>query len=196
MTGDDANDAEAALRDEIGRTRALLCKQGANTVSTARQSARGSPETGPTPAMPRGDCGKTQRPDENLSTMSNNSDNENENDDPNRTNDDVSELDQMDRMLADAMEQLYYKSCGDGRIRDPEREELRLKMLKTLSTLARTRMTVYEQRELEDMRAELVDLLDQAETEADDSESSPIAPPTEIEHVIDGHGAIVDGCRR
>lgn len=73
------------------------------------------------------------------------------------------------------------KAAGDGRIRDEQREELRLKMLKAMSTLARIRLQVYETKEIEDMRAELEALLSEAE-----NNEATIGQPTEIEHVIGG----------
>lgn len=89
----------------------------------------------------------------------------------------------MDSILQMALHDLVHQAfpSGDGRIKDEERMKLRLKAYRSASTLCRTRLKVYEARELEEMRSDLEEVLEAVE----EAESSPTTP-TSIEHVIDG----------
>ena len=164
MSTDDVD--ETAIGDEIEETRECIREHADSTEYTNTVEHANSGET---PSVSRSPDAKKDDSDQNMS------------DDIDNVS--VSELERMDSMLADSMEQLYFKAAGDGRIRDEHREELRLKMLKAMSTLARTRLQVYEAKELENMRAELEALLSEAE-----NDEAPIGQPTEIEHVIGGSG--------
>lgn len=155
---------ETAISEEIEKTRECI-REHADSTEYTKTADHTDP--GETPPVSRSPGAKKDDGDQNMSGDADNSP--------------VSELDRMDSMLADSMEQLYFKAAGDGRIRDEQREELRLKMLKAMSTLARTRLQVYETKELEDMRAELEALLSEAE-----NDEAGIGQPTEIEHVIGG----------
>ena len=68
--------------------------------------------------------------------------------------------DDYDRMLAtidDAIEELSDK-IENGRIRDPERDKVRLKQYRTLGYLIRTRRKVMQDATLQDLEAEIQEL--------------------------------------
>lgn len=68
--------------------------------------------------------------------------------------------DDYDRMLGtldDAIEELSEK-IENGRIRDPERDKVRLKQYRTLGYLIRTRRKVMQDATLQDLEAEIQEL--------------------------------------
>ena len=68
--------------------------------------------------------------------------------------------DDYDRMLDtldDAIEQLTEK-IESGRIRDPERDKVRMKMYRTIGYLIRTRRKVMEDATLQELEAEIEEL--------------------------------------
>jgi hypothetical protein len=62
--------------------------------------------------------------------------------------------------LREVREQARYKAIGDGRIRDPEREKVRIKYLRTIVYAANTERSLLKDRDLDAMLNELEDLLD------------------------------------
>ena len=71
-----------------------------------------------------------------------------------------------ERVLADlreAREYARYKSLGDGRLRDPEKEKLRIKYLRTLVYAANAERGLLKDRDLDEMQEELTALLEEAD---------------------------------
>jgi hypothetical protein len=65
------------------------------------------------------------------------------------------------RELREVREQARYKSIGDGRIRDPEREKVRIKYLRTIVYAANAERQLLKDRDLDAMLNELEDLLNE-----------------------------------
>lgn len=70
-----------------------------------------------------------------------------------RTDDYDNMLDDLDRAIEELTEKIE-----NGRIRDPERDKVRLKMYKTLGYLIRTRRKVMEDATLQELEAEIEEL--------------------------------------
>lgn len=64
------------------------------------------------------------------------------------------------RELREIREQARYKAIGEGRIRDPERERVRIKYLRTVVYAANAERQLLSDRDLDSMMNELEDLLD------------------------------------
>lgn len=64
------------------------------------------------------------------------------------------------RELREVREQARYKAIGEGRIRDPERERVRIKYLRTVVYAANAERQLLSDRDLDSMMNELEDLLD------------------------------------
>ena len=62
--------------------------------------------------------------------------------------------------LREAREYARYKSLGDGRLRDPEREKLRIRYLRTLVYAANAERGLLKDRDLDEMQEELTALLE------------------------------------
>lgn len=69
----------------------------------------------------------------------------------------TADYDDMLRTIDDAVEELSDK-IENGRIRDPERDKVRLKMYRTLGYLIRTRRQVMEDATLQELEAEIEEL--------------------------------------
>jgi hypothetical protein len=76
-----------------------------------------------------------------------------------RTDDYDNMLDDLDRAIEELTEKIE-----NGRIRDPERDKVRLKMYKTLGYLIRTRRKVMEDATLQELEAEIEELKTAGET--------------------------------
>lgn len=63
--------------------------------------------------------------------------------------------DEIERLLADALREGHRKVAGDGRIRDPEKEEVRIKWLKATAYAANVLRQLRESRELAEYDARL-----------------------------------------
>ena len=70
-----------------------------------------------------------------------------------RTDDYDNMLDDLDRAIDELTEKIE-----NGRIRDPERDKVRLKMYKTLGYLIRTRRKVMQDASLQELEAEIEEL--------------------------------------
>lgn len=64
------------------------------------------------------------------------------------------------RELREVREQAKYKTIGDGRIRDPEREGVRIRYLRLIVYAANAERQLLADRDLDRMLNELEDLLD------------------------------------
>lgn len=64
------------------------------------------------------------------------------------------------RELREVREQARYKAIGDGRLRDPERERVRCKYLRTIVYAANAERQLLSDRDLDHLMNELEDLLD------------------------------------
>ena len=69
----------------------------------------------------------------------------------------TADYDDMLRTIDDAVEELSDK-IENGRIRDPERDKVRLKMYRTLGYLIRTRRQVMEDATLQELEAEIEEM--------------------------------------
>ena len=67
------------------------------------------------------------------------------------------DYDEMLQQLDDAIDELSDK-IENGRIRDPKRDQVRLKMYRTLGYLIRTRRKVMQDATLQDLEAEIQEL--------------------------------------
>jgi len=67
-------------------------------------------------------------------------------------------LEQLDNAISELTEKIE-----NGRIRDPERDKVRLKMYRTLGYLIRTKRKVLEDKTLEDLEAEIQELKEASE---------------------------------
>lgn len=65
--------------------------------------------------------------------------------------------------LREAREYARYKSLGDGRLRDPDREKLRIKYLRTLVYAANAERGLLKDRDLDQMKEELTKLLEETD---------------------------------
>ena len=63
--------------------------------------------------------------------------------------------------LSDVVEMARYKSLGDGRIRDPEKERIRLKYLRVIISALDTRRQYLKDKDLEEL-ADRVEKLEEA----------------------------------
>lgn len=64
------------------------------------------------------------------------------------------------RELREVREQARYKAIGDGRIRDVDRESVRVRYLRTIVYAANAERSLLKDRDLDSMLNELEDLLD------------------------------------
>jgi hypothetical protein len=60
--------------------------------------------------------------------------------------------------LNEVIEQARYKSLGDGRIRSPEKEKIRLKYLRVIISAQDTRRKMLADKELEELRERLQEI--------------------------------------
>jgi len=67
--------------------------------------------------------------------------------------------------LSDVREYARYKVFGDGRIRDKEKEKIRIKYLRTLVYAASSERQIHKDRDLEEMQAEIDRLRDLVESD-------------------------------
>lgn len=81
-------------------------------------------------------------------------------DDEEATRDATTAREEAIRELREVREQARYKAIGDGRIRDPEREKVRIKYLRTIVYAANAERQLLKDSDLDRMLNELEDLLD------------------------------------
>lgn len=66
-----------------------------------------------------------------------------------------SERDEALAMLSDIVDYARYKSLGDGRIRDPEKERIRLKYLRVIISAESERRKFLEDKDLDELAEEV-----------------------------------------
>lgn len=76
-----------------------------------------------------------------------------------------SERDEALATLSDIVDHARYKSLGDGRIRDPERERIRLKYLRIVISAESERRKILEDKDLDELAAEVERLKEESDGE-------------------------------
>jgi hypothetical protein len=76
------------------------------------------------------------------------------------------ERDEALATLAEVVDEARYKSLGDGRIRSPEKERIRLKYLRVIISAQDTRRKILADKELEELAERLEALEEQQESRA------------------------------
>ena len=76
------------------------------------------------------------------------------------------ERDEALATLAEVVDEARYKSLGDGRIRSPEKERIRLKYLRVIISAQDTRRKILADKELEELEDRLEALEEQQESRA------------------------------
>lgn len=76
------------------------------------------------------------------------------------------ERDEALATLSEVVDEARYKSLGDGRIRSPEKERIRLKYLRVIISAQDTRRKILADKELEELAERLEALEEQQESRA------------------------------
>lgn len=74
-----------------------------------------------------------------------------------------SERDEALATLSDIVDHARYKSLGDGRIRDPEKERIRLKYLRVIISAESERRKILEDKDLDELAEEVERIKDDRE---------------------------------
>lgn len=77
-----------------------------------------------------------------------------------------SERDEALATLREVVDEARYKSLGDGRIRSPEKERIRLKYLRVIISAQDTRRKILADKELEELADEIKQLKEARETQS------------------------------
>ena len=75
-----------------------------------------------------------------------------------------SERDEALATLSEVIDHARYKSLGDGRIRSPEKERIRLKYLRVIISAQDTRRKILADKELEELAERLEEIEEQQES--------------------------------
>ena len=76
------------------------------------------------------------------------------------------ERDEALATLSEVVDEARYKSLGDGRIRSPEKERIRLKYLRVIISAQDTRRKLLADKELEELAERLEEIEEQQESRA------------------------------
>ena len=74
------------------------------------------------------------------------------------------ERDEALATLSEVVDEARYKSLGDGRIRSPEKERIRLKYLRVIISAQDTRRKLLQDKELEELAERLEEIEEQQES--------------------------------